>query len=214
MRGIPAPLAWLACAALLACGEVAAQARGAPVAKNQAAAPDPAFERVTTLAGLDAWLRRLPGRFRITAASQPLGEADCIGIGTGSGVHCIYRFTQPRMNNSWGVEVRLFGLDLDAPGVGYLRLKGDSTAEGGVAKQRGDSIYFLGECPVVQPQRTGMTTVTILSCQQELRVQAPPGKAIRVRTRTTQFMVISPPAGRPRRTRGEFTSEWQLEPMP
>ena len=215
-----APLALLACAGLLGCGEVVAQARGAPVATRENVAQDPALERITALTKLDAWLRRLPGRFRITAYNQTLGEADCVGIGAGSGVHCIYRFAQPGMKDEWRAEVRMFGMDLDAPGVGFLRLRSDSLAEGGVAKLRDDAIFFIGDCPVVQPERTGPTLVTVLGCQQELRVYAPPGKAIRIRNRVRQFVMVSPPPSpmggisRPRRTQTSYTVEWVLEPVP
>lgn len=219
MKASTAPLALLACFTLLGCGEAAAQARGAPVERKQGNALDPQVERVAALTELDTWLRRLVGRFRITTIGQPIGEADCAGIGAGSGVHCLYRFARPGRDDRWGVQVRMFGLDLDMPGIGYLRLNGDSTAEGGVAKLRGDAILFIGDCPVIQPERTGPIVVTVLDCQQELRVYAPPGKAIRIRNRVRQFVMVSTPPSptgrisRPRRSRTSITSEWQLEPV-
>lgn len=215
-----APLALLACAILLACGEVAAQARGAPVERASSIAKDPLVERVAALAELDTWLRRLAGRFQIIMFDRPIGEANCVGIGAGPGVHCIYRFAPPGRNDDrWRAQVRMFGLDLDAPGIGYLRINEDSTAEGGVASLRGDAIFFIGDCPVIQPARTGPVIVTVLDCQQELRMQARPGKDIRIRNRIRQSQMVSTPPTpdgrltRPRRTRTSYTMEWVLKPL-
>jgi len=206
-----APVVLLACAALLASGEVAAQARGGAAKKKEGVAVDPVVGRIDALADMDTWLRRLAGRFRITVIGQPIGEADCVGIGTGSGVHCIYRFARPGWEDRWGVQVRMFGLDLDAPGINYLRLNGDSTAEGGVTKLRGDTISFIGDCPVVQPERSGPVIVTVLNCWQELQMHAPRGRNIRIRNRIHQYQMISVPGGRPSRANVSFTQEWQLE---
>jgi hypothetical protein len=206
-------MALLASAALLACGEASAQARGKPVESRQGVDTEPEMQRVTALLELDSWLRRLAGKFRISTSTRIIGEANCGVIGVGPGVHCIFRITPSTSNDRWRVQVRMFGLDLTAPGIGYLRLNHDSTAEGGVAKLQGDAIFFNGACPVIQPERAGPVTVTVLDCQQELRMRAPPGKAVRIRNRVQQYVMVIPPRGRPFRRRTSFTEEWQLDPV-
>lgn len=205
-----ASLAWLVSTAMLACGEAAAQARGA-VSRSTAIDKDPVVERIAKLAELDTWLRRLKGKFRITTQSgQAIGEADCMGIGEGPGVHCIYRMSRGRKDR-WTVQVRLFGLNLEQAGVDYLRLNGDSTAEGGTAKLIGDLVIFLGDCPIIQPPQTGMVVVTMTACRQELKMHAAPGgKPVRINTRVTQGLLVSSPQGISRTT-ATFEYTWLLE---
>jgi hypothetical protein len=201
----------LACATLLISGEVEAQARGAPAARS---GKEPAPGRAATVEKLDAWLRRLAGRFRMSRTGQSIGEADCVGIGDGPGVHCIFRLARPGWEDRWGVQVRLFGLDLDAPGIGYLQLNGDSTAAGGVATLQGDAITFRGDCPIIQPERSGATIVTVTECRQELWIHAPPDRrSVRIRNRVYQHVLVSLPRGRPVRRQVSGTVEWVLEPV-
>lgn len=110
--------------------------------------------RALRLEELDAWLRRLPGRYRIKgqvilAPDAPLpqtgsveGIADCSGIGDGPGVNCIINAKWPFLttnNNPMNVRpspteylntmrpsVLVFGLSLDPPRVISKMVMGDS----------------------------------------------------------------------------------------
>ena len=128
---IRAPLALLLLlAAAHGSGDAHAQARGPSAAqvreqgqkvtgkkgKEESVLDDAA--RASKLAEMEAWLRRLVGRFRIEgrieqpmliagAGGRPVpvtqtgkitGIADCVGIGDGPGVHCVLNATWPMMS--------------------------------------------------------------------------------------------------------------------
>lgn len=197
---------WMLCwAAALGCGDVNAQTRGAAGAMKENA--EAAFARNSELTELDAWLRRLVGRFRILQRHQPLGEVDCVGIGNGPGVHCIFRITPPGIQGVW-IDVYVFGLDLATPGINYLKLNSDGTAEGGVAKLLGSSIAFRGDCPVVPVGGPGTT----ISCWRELRIDAPHAtKPVRIRTRMRHKFVSRAPNRRTSIVTLPSESDWLLE---
>lgn len=212
MKMLPAAtLALLACAGVLACGDASAQARGSVKEKIKA---DPAFARNTQLMELDSWLRRLVGKFRISTTYQPnAGEADCLAVGDGSGVHCLFRYTSSLTGN-WSVQVFLFGLDLDGPGVRYLRLRSDSLAEAGVAKLHSDAVLFTGDCPIIEsPAAPGRHSVP-LWCRQELRIQArPEANVIHFRFRTSQAIQSRGGDRRLRTSSISIDSQYLLERM-
>lgn len=215
MNTLPrALLALLSCSTVLACGDASAQARGGAGAMKYKEGTDPAVSRNAELMELDAWLRRLVGKFRISTSLQPnVGEAECVGIGGGSGVHCLFRFTSSRPGQ-WSVQVFMFGLDLDAPGVRYLRLRSDGLAEAGVAKLHSDAVLFSGDCPIIQPPAGPGRHQVPLWCRQELRIQArPEASAIRFRFRTTQAIQSRGGDGRLRTSSMSFDMQYQLDRM-
>jgi hypothetical protein len=89
--------------------ELAAEEVREQAEKEEQALRDPAV-RAELFAELDAWFRRMPGRYRIegriekpefragastTVSGKVTGVADCSGIGEGVGVHCILNATWP-----------------------------------------------------------------------------------------------------------------------
>lgn len=120
-RHLPA-IALLACAALFACVEAGAQARGPSKRATRSSAQGPeSGDHARKLAELDAFLRRLTGRFQyegvaedpgdycyvprnsrgiplicVSAVREPAkGKSDCVGIGEGPGTHCVVNVTWP-----------------------------------------------------------------------------------------------------------------------
>lgn len=174
----------LAVVSVLAAVPASAKGRMPAVARQDSKVKvDPAAEHAATLAELDAWLRRLQGQFRLSVpGSLGLeGIADCAGIGDGPGVHCIFRVGPASRKERWSASVRLFGLDMGAPGISYLQLNSNGTVEGGVAKLQGDTITFRVDCPVAQSYGRGAATMT--ACRRELRIRAPAdGKLVRIRS--------------------------------
>jgi len=115
-------IALLACAVTLACGEAGAQARGSSWRATKSSSPAPGgSDHNQKLAELDAFLRRLTGRFHydgiaedpgdycyvprksrngrqicVPAIREPAtGKSDCVGIGEGPGTHCVVNVTWP-----------------------------------------------------------------------------------------------------------------------
>ncbi len=105
--------------------------------------------RALRLKELDAWLRRLPGRYRIKGevrlgsdSGSVDGIADCSGVGDGPGVNCIINakwpflpYRQSPMNikpsateylNTMRPSVLVFGLSMYPPRVISQMVMGDS----------------------------------------------------------------------------------------
>jgi len=105
--------------------------------------------RALRLQELEAWLRRLPGRYRIKGQVQMFGKsgsvdgiADCSGIGDGPGVDCIINASWPFLElghnpmnirpspaeylNTMRPSMLVFGLSLDPPRVISQMVMGDS----------------------------------------------------------------------------------------
>ena len=151
---------------MLAPGEALAQARGPDAEEiqesgqeilsrrerealqvEQEASMDEAT-RALRLQELDAWLRRLPGRYRIKGevrfgqeSGSVDGVADCSGVGDGPGVNCIINAKWPLLGNSNPMNVRpsateylntmrpsvlVFGMSLYPPRVITQMVMGDS----------------------------------------------------------------------------------------
>jgi len=168
MRYAPQLLLMLLAAALLSPGEVRAQARG-PAAeevredgqeilsrrekRQQESQQEASLDETTRAARLDeldAWLRRLPGRYRIKGtvrlgregATFDNGIGDCTGVGDGPGVNCIINAKWPFLTlnksvtnvtpssseylNTMRPAVLVFGLSLDPPGVVSQMVSADS----------------------------------------------------------------------------------------
>lgn len=184
-----------ACLGILAAGSVHGQARNAPGRKAQVRA-DPVSEQAAQLTQIDNWLRGLVGQYRLSLEGTSLeGIAECSGIGTGPGVHCIFSF---------GAPVMLFGVDTEGPRVHRFQLNGDSTAEMSLARLRGDAVTFhVGDCPVIQHyppaiSSRGARTFTVLFCRRKARVYVgPDGKSVRIQHSTFERVLVRPPLTRP-----------------
>jgi len=187
-RAITAASAFLICATAFAAGEASAQARGPSVMEKRSNATEsPDFARARKLGELDTWLRRLVGRYVVTRSGITQGRADCIIIGDGPGVHCVNGGAEAAQSatlfSSGGPWMILFGLDPDAPGIRYLRVDGQSLAEGDLGKLSGDTVTFSRvQCPTsiqipFRPQpRFGIPpTINILACYRHVRIYAPAG---------------------------------------
>ena len=144
--------------------------------KEQALLRDPAV-RAARIAEMEALLRRLPGRFRIDGlvesggpppvvpgmppirsmfAPPPIesgkltGVADCVAVGEGVGVHCIFNATWPTIERNVATPggplpaselLRTFnpaslmiGIDAELPGIRALMVNSDSLAHIWVGK--------------------------------------------------------------------------------
>lgn len=104
--------------------------------------------RALRIEAQDAWLRRLPGRYRIKGevrlgqeSGSVDGIADCSGVGNGPGVNCIINAQWPLLGGSNPMNVRpsaaeylntmrpsvlVFGMSLDPPRVVSQMVMGDS----------------------------------------------------------------------------------------
>ena len=93
---------------------------------------------------------------------EATGIGDCVGIGTGSGVHCVFNVPWPAFEETdpWGgypivlpwkdrildPAVFLFGMDPDNSGIRYLAVDGQSIAEEAWGYLKGDTIHFELPC--------------------------------------------------------------------
>lgn len=140
-----------ACLVLLAAGSVHGQARKVtswdPGRKAQGRA-DPVTEHAAKLAEIDSWLRSLVGQYRLSIPGTTVeGMADCSGIGTGPGVHCIFSTGPPGQRDRWENAMMLFGIDTEGPGVNLFQLNRDSTAEMSVSRVRSSTVRIQPEPP-------------------------------------------------------------------
>lgn len=132
MRGV-AVVTLLACAALLAPGEVSAVPRGSTVEPEPLTPEEQEARRLQTAAEMAAWLPRLVGRFSIQGiiggGTRPMpikGAADCIAVGKGPGVQCVLNATWGAKGDSFlGPAVILYGMDPAAGMIRYLQLNAD-----------------------------------------------------------------------------------------
>lgn len=112
----------------------------------------------------DAWLRRLAGRFRYEGSLQRQepasfvsvkGLGDCINVGAGPGVQCIFNLEWPP---PFGLSMEpvavanlnpamiLYGLDPGIAGLQYLQVNQKGLAEGGGGSIKGDTATFRAPC--------------------------------------------------------------------
>jgi len=204
------------CAALLFCGEVHAQARGPSVAALQDSVAQPALSGPEKLAALDTWLRRLAGRYRITRMGRAAGMEDCIGIGAGPGVQCVIGPPPPNPDGTAPTMV-LYGVDPDVPGIRYLQVNGRSIAEGDLGKLSDDTLGFSKvQCPTTLNRQSGSS---MLSCQRQVRIYAPPGSTdVLIQTHTEQRIIPPSRPGARHQQLGsqliEFTDDLRLQRIP
>lgn len=160
---------------------------------------DPVAGRAAQLDRIDSWLRGLVGQFRLSVAGTSLdGTADCAGIGSGPGVHCMFSFGAPGQNRP-GMAM-LFGIDNSdskVPRVHRLQLNDDSTAEMAMARLGGNTVTFqIGDCPVIQHYPAAInggiiTTYDVLFCKRETRVLVEPdARYVRIRQSTIERVLV------------------------
>ncbi len=221
--------------AMLVFADARAQVRGPSVKEvRERVDADPAIARAAKLAELDAWLRRLVGRYAVsgsvgmpyryspvcrrnTRCQEPAlppnsgfkGLADCTRIGDGPGVHCLVNITgiKGRQYRIYP-KAMLYGIDPDALGIRYLQVNGESIAEGDIGTLAGDSVSFRFTCPIVR-----MPMYNTLYCHREVRIQAAPdGKRVEISTRTDE--PSGPLMGLPVIGQGPIVEEMQLRRLP
>jgi hypothetical protein len=153
-------------------------------------------QRVQTVADMEAWLRRLTGRLRYEGTEEvppefcvtgPRGRSctrsrprevrgkwDCVSVGAGPGVHCVFGSTAPRRNvwqpNMDAPTMILFGIDPDTPQLRYMRFDEDGIAYEAVGELRGNVAQFRKAC------RHGPDS----GCTEIFKIEAPAGKPVRV----------------------------------
>jgi hypothetical protein len=160
-------------------GTTNAQAHGVLVkGLPDAAVVDPDAPRAQKAAELEAWLRRLVGRFRyegsITnsvdqANLSVSGLIDCRGVGDGPGVQCVINvdWSQHLGKPVWALfmapSMTLFGLDPGAMGIQYLRVDGKGIGEAALGSLKGDTVSFTVHC----------VNVSEGTCKRRTRISAP-----------------------------------------
>jgi hypothetical protein len=181
-------LALLAAATLLHGNDADAQARQPPQPEYQA---DPPVE-------MDVWLRRLMGRFsfegvvhvpsngRCGARGRSVleipcqtikGMGECVGVGTGPGVLCMFNVSWrdiwirdpkegflPAALSYLNPAVALFGLDPGNAAISYLLVDNKGLPEGGLGANTGNRATFRTTC-VNQPGIVG-------GCERIFRIEA------------------------------------------
>jgi hypothetical protein len=171
-------------------GDANAQAHGPPATefKDESTDINDPVLRAAKLAELEAWLRRLVGRFRDTRNPKDFERErmDCTGIGTGPGVQCFTTMVSNSFSVRYGVpksvssgndspEAKLFGLDPGALRVNYMQVDSKGLPEGGLGTLSGDTLYLKYECKIPPDAKD------IVSCENRLRLYAPPNsKALAV----------------------------------
>lgn len=214
-----------ACLGILAAGSAHGQARNATVRDPDRVRPDPVAERAAKLMQIDSWLRGLVGQYRLSVTGTSLeGSADCSGIGTGPGVHCIFSIGASGQRDRWENAAMLFGIDTEGPGVHRFQLNRDSTAEMGVSRVRSNTVTFqVGDCPVIQHyppaiSSMGVRTFTVLFCRREIRINVgPDGNSVRMQHSTFERVLVRPALSRPALSEIlEFPTHlnWALERVP
>lgn len=181
MNCVPSTLvALLAGAAMLTSVEVNAQGRGPSAMELRGRQNvDPAAARLEERARLDAWLRRLVGRFRTDANGMTAakGLLDCVGIGAGPGVQCVFGRGPADQQEPSAPTMILYGVDPGDVGIRYLQVNDQSIAEGGLGKLEGDTVTFRGTCPLPAHVPLGgrFQPPIVVSCDLKVRIYAPAG---------------------------------------
>lgn len=202
MNGILAGATWLVCV-VLAASRAHADPRDIAGPPAELTPELTEARRAATVAAMEAWLRGLVGHYRYTgveevppescttnafgmddprtcAGAQPreaYGSWDCIAIGAGAGVHCIFGSTAPlRISditdgavpnlNLDSPTMVLFGIDPDVPTLRYMRIDDDGIAYEATGSLRGNTASFRKPC------RHG----PVASCLEIFRIELRDGK--------------------------------------
>jgi hypothetical protein len=161
-------------------------------------------DRVETVAAMDVWLRRLVGHYSytgteevppaycITAASgrsctasrprEARGVWDCVAVGAGAGVHCVFGSTAPLRIaddvssvadlNMDSPTMILFGIDPDVPTVRYMRIDEDGIASEATGDLKGNTVVFRKPC--TREARSAS------SCLEIFKIEAPENRPAQV----------------------------------
>lgn len=188
----------LAAAAQLACG-VARAATGPrdPSPPQYYGTSEPEIEpetreerRERKAREMDAWLRRLVGRYStITAQSMITGQADCVAIGDGAGVHCVLAWDAPQILLDRQEDARRraiargedppvfpdfsfwviyqFGYDVNTSRIHFMKVGSQGGGQEFTGRLEANRMTSTAPCPGV-PARAG--------CLMSTYVDAPPDK--------------------------------------
>jgi hypothetical protein len=187
--------ALLAVGALLAAVPAGAEPREPNLSPPPPVTPEmKEARRLQAAKDMDAWLRRLVGRFRIQGVNSKdgtdepdmqtaTGMEDCIGLGTGAGVQCVInvvwneQFDDQGQYADGGISSLApamieYGFDPVASRVRYLQVDNQSLAEAGAGVLKGDTLTTRVRCA---------NTPAAQLCERVTRIYAPPeGKYIQL----------------------------------
>jgi hypothetical protein len=206
MRRWPNPAtAFLIAIALLISAEVKAQAHGPPATEvlDEPEVDHPAAQ-AAKIVDLDAWLRKMTGRFRLSSAinsERPGLLVDCVGVGDGPGVQCVTgRGGNTPQGEEANASMQLFGLDPLALTISRLTVNARGIAQHSQGKLKGDMLVFPRiNCAVPENIRNRMR---MISCEEILKIRSlSNGQELQFTTEVIQrILPPSVPAGRRRET--------------
>jgi hypothetical protein len=169
----------LACISTLLCCSAHAQPREVVAVRGEA------IEPVTDPAALADWLRQLVGSYKLDGAigdNGIKGKADCIAIGTGPGVQCIFnaiwleewdQMGRPIVVDPLDPSMFLFGMDPSKSTLSMLMVidkgiatGGTGTVKGTVSGGYGTLIRGVGALPADKEPVKGITA-SFKTCTQE-----------------------------------------------
>jgi hypothetical protein len=161
--------------ALLISAQVKAQAHGPPATEflDEPEADHPAAH-AAKIVDIEAWLRKMTGRFRLSSAINPERPGllmDCMGVGEGPGVQCVTgRGGNTPKGEEANASMQLFGVDPLALTVRRLTVNGRGIAQHAQGKLRGDTLVFpRTNCVIPENIRSAQR---IVSCEEILKVRA------------------------------------------
>lgn len=164
-----------------------------PVAHAQPRAPLPHWEDPDgPPVPMEVWLRRLVGQFSIEGVVQMAngdcpsacrgvyGKGDCVAVGEGPGVHCIFNvrwFDMAQVNFETGARatppgsisylnpaMALFGMQPGGPSLHFLLVDNKGLPEGGPGALNGSYARFITRC-----------VNAVLGCQRKMTIEAREG---------------------------------------
>jgi hypothetical protein len=160
---------------------VTAQARGPQAWESPDMTEDEAeATHAEELQNVNAWLRKLPGRYISTSAlnaERPGIVIDCIGVGTGPGVQCMTgRGGNTERGEAANASMSLYGLDPLALVISRMSVNGRGIAEEfSSGKLKGDTLVFQWiDCWIPENERMKREMNVdrqILLCKQRLKIR-------------------------------------------
>jgi hypothetical protein len=169
----------LACISTLVCCSAQAQPREVVAVRGEA------IEPVTDPTAVAEWLRRLVGSYKLDGAigdAGITGKGDCIAIGTGPGVQCIFnaicqekwdQMGRPIIVDPLDPSMFLFGMDPSKATLNVLMVIDKGIASGGIGTLKGTAsggygtiIKGVGALPGDMGPINGITA-SFETCTQE-----------------------------------------------
>jgi hypothetical protein len=178
----------LACAAPLGCGTALADPRDIQEIASLTPEQKEAL-RLEKAADIDAWLRKLEGKFRIEGTfyregdevnvARASGLEDCVTIGPGAGMHCVINvvwdedYGADGQGGQTGVSslapaMIQYGYDPVTSRVRYLQVDNQSLAEPNESLLRGNTIATRTHCA---------NTPASQVCERVTRIYIPPDRS-------------------------------------